>query len=95
MESPQNPRICISLCETSVAAFKRAIEAAVEVCGLIEIRLDCLEPLELETGTVLITKLLQEAACESILTFRPSLEGGQRQLDDDTRQAFWSDAIFS
>jgi 3-dehydroquinate dehydratase/shikimate dehydrogenase len=93
MESPQKPRICISLCETTVAAFKRAITAAVEVCDLIEVRLDCLDPLELETG--LITKLLQEAACESILTFRPSQEGGQRQLDDETRQAFWSDAIFS
>ena len=95
MDSTQNPRVCISLCEPTVAAFERAIAAAAAVCDLIEVRLDCLEPLELETGAGLITQLLKHADCESILTFRPSQEGGQRALDDATRQAFWSAAIFS
>jgi 3-dehydroquinate dehydratase/shikimate dehydrogenase len=95
MDSSQKPRVCISLCEPTVAALERAIAAAVEVCDLIEVRLDCLEPLELETGAGAITKLLQHAACKSILTFRPSQQGGHRALDDVTRQAFWSDAIFS
>ena len=93
MHSPQKPRVCISLCEPTVAALKRAIAAAAEVCDLIEVRLDCLDPLETETGS--ITRLLQETTCDSILTFRPSQEGGRRALDDETRQAFWSDAIFS
>ncbi len=95
MDSSQNPRVCISLCEPTVAALERAIATAVALCDLIEVRLDCLEPLELETGADAITKLLQQAACESILTFRPSQEGGQRVLDDVTRQTFWSEAIFS
>jgi 3-dehydroquinate dehydratase/shikimate dehydrogenase len=69
--------------------------AAAEVCDLIEVRLDCLDPLELETKAESITKLLQENKCESILTFRPAQEGGQRQLDEATRLSFWSDAIFS
>jgi 3-dehydroquinate dehydratase/shikimate dehydrogenase len=95
MDSSQKPRVCISLCEPNVAALERAIAAAVEVCDLIEVRLDCLEPLELKTGAASITKLLEQSACESILTFRPSQEGGRRALDDATRQTFWSDAIFS
>lgn len=78
-----------------MAKLERVIAAAAEVSTLIEVRLDCLEPLELETNASLITKLLEKSACESILTFRPSEQGGQRQLSDETRLAFWSSAIFS
>ncbi|MEP6818902.1 MAG: shikimate dehydrogenase [bacterium] len=95
MDSPQKPRICVSLCEPTVAALKRAITGAAKVCDLIEVRLDCLDPYELENDSASITKLLQQTACESILTFRPSQEGGHSALDDATRQSFWSDAIFS
>jgi 3-dehydroquinate dehydratase/shikimate dehydrogenase len=95
MDSPQKPRVCISLCEPTAAALKSAIAAAVAECDWIEVRLDCLEPRDLETEASAITKFLEQVACESILTFRPSPEGGQRQLDDDTRQNFWSAAIFS
>jgi len=95
MDPSHQSRICISLCEPTVAALERAIAAAAKVCDLFEVRLDCLEPLELETGTASLTKLLEQSACKSILTFRPSQEGGRRTLDDATRQTFWSDAIFS
>ena len=95
MDPSHQPRICISLCEPTVAALERAIAAAVEVCDLFEVRLDCLEPLELKSGAASITKLLEQSACKSILTFRPSQEGGRRALDDATRQTFWSDAVFS
>jgi 3-dehydroquinate dehydratase/shikimate dehydrogenase len=95
MDSSQKPRICVSLCEPTVDALERAIAGAAEVCDLIEVRLDCLDPSELENKADSITKLLQESKCESIVTFRPSQEGGQRQLDEATRQTFWSDAIYS
>jgi 3-dehydroquinate dehydratase/shikimate dehydrogenase len=95
MDSSHKPRICISLCEPTVAALEGAIASAVGVSDLIEVRLDCLDPLELETGAGLITQLLQEAPCESILTFRPAEQGGRRALDDETRQEFWSAVIFS
>jgi 3-dehydroquinate dehydratase/shikimate dehydrogenase len=95
MDSSLKPRICISVCELTLAALERAISAAVKVCDLVEVRLDCLDPAELQTGANLITKFLQDTHAEFILTFRPSHEGGQRQLDDETRHAFWSDAIFS
>jgi 3-dehydroquinate dehydratase/shikimate dehydrogenase len=95
MDSSHKPLVCISLCEQTVAALEQAIGAAAEVSDLIEVRLDCLDPFELETHAGAITKLLQQAACQSILTFRPSQEGGRREIDDATRQAFWSSAIFS
>ncbi len=95
MDPSHQSRICISLCEPTVVALERAIASAAEVCNLFEVRLDCLEPLELETGTASLTKLLEQSACETILTFRPAQEGGRRTLDDATRQTFWSDAIFS
>jgi 3-dehydroquinate dehydratase/shikimate dehydrogenase len=95
MDSSQKPRICVSLCEPTVDALERATAAAAELCDLIEVRLDCLDPSELEHKADSITKLLQESKCESIVTFRPSHEGGQRQLDEATRQTFWSDAIYS
>jgi len=95
MDPSHQPRICISLCEPTVAALEGAIAAAVRNSHLIEVRLDCLEPLELKNRAAAITKLLQEAPCESILTFRPAEEGGRRELDEAARQTFWSDAIFS
>jgi 3-dehydroquinate dehydratase/shikimate dehydrogenase len=95
MDSPQKPRVCISVCESTVAALERAITAAAAVCNLIEVRLDCLAAEELEAGAGLITKLLEQSDCESILTLRPAEQGGRRELDDETRQAFWSSAIFS
>jgi 3-dehydroquinate dehydratase/shikimate dehydrogenase len=95
MHSPPKPRICISVCERTVGTLERAIATAAGLCELIEVRLDCLEPAELETGPALITKLLEKSACESILTFRPEEQGGQHQLSDETRHAFWSSAIFS
>ena len=95
MDSAQKPRICISVCEPTIAALERAIASAAEVSDLLELRLDCLDAVNLQSATDLITKLVQRAPGEFILTFRPLPEGGQRDLDIETRHAFWSDAIFS
>lgn len=95
MDHPQQPRVCISICEPTVAALERAITSAAAVCDLIEVRLDCLTADQLTAGASLITKLLERSSCKSILTLRPSGQGGRRELDDETRHAFWSSAIFS
>jgi 3-dehydroquinate dehydratase/shikimate dehydrogenase len=96
MNSPHKPRICISVCEATVAALQHSLAAAAtEVCDLIEVRLDCLTPAELETGASLITRLLEKSSCQTILTFRPAEQGGRRPLSHEARRAFWSGAIFS
>ena len=89
MDSPQKSRVCISLCESTVAALERAITAAAAKCDLIEVRLDCLAQQELETGRSRIYGLLTNSGCESILAFRPSQQGGRRELDLAARYAFW------
>lgn len=95
MNFPQKPRICISLCQPTVAALERSIRAAAEVGDLIEVRLDCLDAIELETDAGSLTKLLQQTPRDSILTYRPYGQGGERVLSEATRLAFWSDTIFS
>ncbi len=95
MDSPHKPRICISVCEATVAALQDRLGAAAEVCDLIEVRLDCVTPAELETGASLITTLLERSSCQTILTFRPAEQGGWRSINQETRRAFWSGAIFS
>jgi 3-dehydroquinate dehydratase/shikimate dehydrogenase len=89
MDSPPKPRVCISLCEPTVAALEPAIAAAAAVCDLIEVRLDCLDPVELEQGRLLIEQALLKTGRESILTFRPAEQGGRRELDYAARYAFW------
>jgi 3-dehydroquinate dehydratase/shikimate dehydrogenase len=94
MNSSQKPRVCISLCEPTLAAIER-VAKTVWADDLIEVRLDCLDLTELQTAAASITKLLQEISCEVILTLRPPAEGGRHQLTDDQRREFWSSAIFS
>lgn len=89
MDSPHKPRICISICESTVAALENAIAAAAKLCDLIEVRLDCLDPVELKRESLAITKALQDSGAESILTFRPCEQGGRRELDYAARYIFW------
>jgi len=88
------PRLCISLCESTVAALEGAISAASEVSNLLEVRLDCLDRRELQNRSSQITKLFEQSRAEFILTFR-SPQSDRQDVDDETRRAFWSDAIFS
>jgi 3-dehydroquinate dehydratase/shikimate dehydrogenase len=90
MDSSHKPRVCISICEPTVARVEHALAAAAAVCNLIEVRLDCLDPVELEHGANQITKMLADSACDLILTFRPAEQGGRRTLDIGTRYVFWA-----
>ncbi len=40
-------RICVPICEQSLGAAESAIAKAAEIGDLIEVRLDCLDPLQL------------------------------------------------
>ena len=93
MDSSHQPRVCISLCEPTLEAFKAALTNC-KNCDLVEIRLDCLESSELETAAERVTQLLKHFNLETILTLRPWGRGGE-PLSDETRLGFWSGAIFS
>jgi 3-dehydroquinate dehydratase/shikimate dehydrogenase len=89
MDSPHKPRVCISLCEPTVAALERAIAAVAELSELIEVRLDCLDPLELKAAEYSIEGILCNSGSESIFALRPVEQGGRRALDYGKRYVFW------
>ncbi|HYK21222.1 MAG TPA: shikimate dehydrogenase [Pyrinomonadaceae bacterium] len=73
-------KICVPLCEKAVKALTHACEWA----DIVELRLDCLtEPPED------ISALLNDLSGPVILTYRPSEQGGYRDLDREARVAFW------
>ncbi len=67
-----------------------AFAGANDVAHTIEIRLDCLEASEFEKASKRVTELIGERPV--IITLRPAEQGGQRELDHETRQHFWSSA---
>ena len=82
--SASRTRVCVPVCEKNLSAFKSACERATEWADIIELRLDCLEPQH-----VAAVSDLSSFSCPVILTFRPSEEGGYRDLTREDRLAFW------
>lgn len=78
-------KICVPVCEHELDALRKTCERAVEWADLIELRLDCLES-TLEN----LTEVLQNISVPVILTFRPSEQGGHRQLSREERLKFWN-----
>jgi 3-dehydroquinate dehydratase/shikimate dehydrogenase len=89
MESECKAQICVPICEQSVAAIAQASAKAAEVGDLIEVRLDCLDPLAFEASLDEVQKLLKEFAGPVIVTFRPVEQGGRRELNLESRLLFW------
>lgn len=79
-------RICVSVCEKNLDALAKACERASEWADVIELRLDCLTTL----GD--LQPILDRVSRPVILTFRPAEQGGHRDLDLETRHAFWKTA---
>jgi len=69
------------VCEKDFDALRETCERAVEWADLIELRLDCLQELP---------EKLPQFDGPVILTFRPSEQGGYRNLTREERQRFWS-----
>ncbi|HEU4713509.1 MAG TPA: shikimate dehydrogenase [Pyrinomonadaceae bacterium] len=80
-------RICVSVCEKHPDAFETACERANEWADIVELRLDCLD-----ATPELIQRALTRISRPVILTFRPAEQGGHREIDLQTRLAFWKTA---
>lgn len=89
MKVSNSVRICVPVCEQSLGAAERAIAAAAEIGDLIEVRLDCLDPLQLGEHFKNGEHLFDSSPLPAILTFRPADQGGLRQLDTKSRLFFW------
>ena len=89
MKASHPVRICVPVCEQSLVAAERAIAKAAEIGDLIEVRLDCLDPFQLGESFRNGEQLFDESPRPTILTFRPSEQGGRRTLDTKSRLLFW------
>ena len=83
-----NGKICISVCAKTTADLINKVDAAKELADLIEIRFDCLESSEIGA----VDRWLSQNALgnEIITTFRPSEQGGHKELTLDDRNRFWN-----
>ena len=78
MKAANSVRICVPVCEQSLGAAERAIAKAAEIGDLIEVRLDCLDPLQLAGSLRNGEHLFDQSPRPTILTFRPAEQGGHR-----------------
>ena len=83
--SANRTRVCVPVCEKNLSAFNSACERAVEWGDIVEFRLDCLEAQDVSAAVSQLSSVSRHV----ILTFRPSEEGGYRDLTHEERQAFW------
>lgn len=83
--SASRTRVCVPVCEKDLSAFKSACERAPALADVVELRLDCLEPKDVSAAV----SDLSSFPCPVILTFRPSEQGGYRDLSREERLAFW------
>ncbi|HKO63398.1 MAG TPA: shikimate dehydrogenase [Pyrinomonadaceae bacterium] len=84
-------RICVSICETDVAALTTTIRSAAELGDIVEIRLDCFTEEQLPLA---IAELRTQSSIPTILTLRPHADGG-RDINGDYRIRFWRQSGFS
>jgi 3-dehydroquinate dehydratase/shikimate dehydrogenase len=83
MSADTTTRVCVPLCEKELSTLRSACERAVEWADVIELRLDCL------TTEPDISQLSLDLSRPVILTFRPSEQGGHRNLSRAERELFW------
>ena len=84
MPTNHTTRVCVPLCEKNVEALRGACERASEWADLIELRLDCLDVVPEN-----LSEAISELSRPVILTYRPSEQGGYRNLTRETRETFW------
>ncbi len=91
MNESNPPRICVPVCEQYARNLTQAITRAAVDADVIELRLDCLLPAELDAALRDLRQLLRACTRPVILTLRPAEQGGYRELNRSERIAFWSE----
>jgi 3-dehydroquinate dehydratase/shikimate dehydrogenase len=88
MTSEPKTRVCIPIHESTISALRLAAEDACRVADIIELRVDALNHDELRDAD--LSDLIRNLPRPVILTFRPSDQGGYRELNLSERLKFWS-----
>jgi 3-dehydroquinate dehydratase/shikimate dehydrogenase len=90
MTYDKKPLVCVPLCRATEGELRDALLSAAEVADLVELRLDCLDPSQLEPVISTFPILAKAAGVSLIITLRAMEEGGQNSLGRSQRIAFWS-----
>jgi 3-dehydroquinate dehydratase / shikimate dehydrogenase len=80
-------RICVPVCARGIDEMRDAVERAAEVADIIELRLDCLDDVDVASRVVDHARTLGRPL---ILTLRSAKQGGHSSVDYDRRRRFWS-----
>lgn len=83
------PVICVPICEQSIRAAEQAIIRAAPLADLIEIRLDCLDPFQIDRNFRSLDHLFKSSPKPTIITYRPAEQGGRQELNMRARMRFW------
>jgi 3-dehydroquinate dehydratase/shikimate dehydrogenase len=89
MNETPSALICVPVCERDARNLPQAIARAAKVADILELRLDCLEPAELETALRQMKQLLHLCPHKTIFTLRPREQGGHRKISVAEREHFW------
>ncbi|HKC62321.1 MAG TPA: shikimate dehydrogenase, partial [Pyrinomonadaceae bacterium] len=84
-----HPFVCVPVCERHAIDLREAIARACESADIIELRLDYLPGDELFKALRNLPSLINASARPVIVTLRSSEQGGEREMDDNTRIIFW------
>jgi 3-dehydroquinate dehydratase/shikimate dehydrogenase len=87
-------RICVPVCVQRASELAAAIDRAVPVADIVELRLDCLSDNEREAPLPALAGYLKSngpdgAGASTILTMRSAEQGGHTSAKLDARRRFW------
>jgi len=82
-------KICISICAKTGDELFNKVTRAGPLADLIELRFDCLSPSEIKPTLARIAGE-PELSDSRLATFRPTGEGGMRELSREEREQFWT-----
>src|SRR5687768_1394604 len=85
-----NGKICVSVCGQTADEMLAQIERGQKVADIVEIRFDCIDPSEMAS----LLDRLANANTPLLLTFRPSDQGGRRELTLADRLKFWEHVLW-
>ncbi|HMJ08237.1 MAG TPA: shikimate dehydrogenase [Pyrinomonadaceae bacterium] len=89
-----NTKICISVCARRLDELVWKISEAAAFADVIEIRFDCLDENELDTAELSgqLRQRLSKPGSQvpRLFTFRPSEQGGRREITRGERLSFWN-----
>jgi 3-dehydroquinate dehydratase/shikimate dehydrogenase len=88
MES-NKARICVPVCVRRVDELADNVRRAQEVADMVELRIDCVDPTEVDAALKEVASLQSSASRPFILTFRPAEQGGRRPIAAADRFEFW------